>query len=341
MIFVENGALKSDIVKLIEKKGINYEVVSSEKDFEDKKENIFISANSGTFLRRCPGTKIYRCCNYHVFDIVEGCPYDCSYCILQSYLNHEYIKIFSDTSAIKAELLELDKNGSRFRVGTGELSDSLALDNIFEFSKLFVPIVNSLENIQFEFKTKSSNIDNLLMLNPKNIVVSFSLNTDFIAKHEEHRAANVKKRLKAAKTLAEYGYKIAFHFDPVVIYENAEYDYRKLISDMTNEIREEDVEFISISTFRCIPSLIDVIRRKFSTSVFTKYNYITGLDGKLRYFKTDRIEMLKFMYDEIKKEWRKVFIYFCMEHAFIWNKIVKYDPGEREEFERYFPWQRI
>lgn len=340
MIFVENGALKSDIVKLIEKKGINYNVVSSENDFEDKKENIFISANSGTFLRRCPGTKIYRCCNYHVFDIVEGCPYDCSYCILQSYLNHEYIKIFADTTVIKTEFLNLNKKG-RFRVGTGELSDSLALDNIFEFSKFFVPIINSLENIQFEFKTKSSNIDNLLMLNPKNIVVSFSLNTDFIAKKEEHRAASVKTRLKSAKILAEYGYKIAFHFDPVVIYENAQKDYKKLIEDMTNEIKEESVEFISISTFRCIPSLIDIIRRKFPTTIFTKYNYITGLDGKFRYFKTDRIQMLKFMYDEIKKEWKNVFIYFCMEHASIWNKIAEYDPGEREEFERYFPWQNI
>ncbi|UOD34301.1 DNA photolyase [Deferribacteraceae bacterium V6Fe1] len=339
MIYVESKALNTKIVELLNNKNISYDIVDSDAEFEDSKSNIFITSSRGTFLRPCPATKIYRCCHYHVFDIMEGCPFDCSYCILQSYLNHEYIKIFADTDSIKEELSTLDKKG-RFRVGTGELSDSLALDNIFEFSKFFAPIVNNLENIQFEFKTKSANIMNLLNLNPKNLLVSFSLNTEFIASNEEHRAASIDDRIKAAKTLTEYGYKVAFHFDPIVIYPDAFVDYEKIINRLVNEIDERYIEFVSLSTFRCIPSLIDKVREKFDRSILTKYSYISGLDGKFRYFKPERLEILNFVYKNIRKNWQNVFVYFCMEHATVWNKIIGFDPGEREEFERYFPWKR-
>jgi spore photoproduct lyase len=339
MIYVEKSAVNTGTVKLLDKKGIDYKIVDSDEEFEDKKSNIFVTSSRGTFLRPCPATKIYRCCNYHVFDIMEGCPFDCTYCILQSYLNHEYIKVFADTDSIERELLELNEKG-RYRVGTGELSDSLALDNIFEFSGLFIPIVNKLENIQFEFKTKSSNTSNLLNLNPKNIVISFSVNTDFISKTEEHKAGDMDKRLNAAKILAEYGYKIGFHFDPIVIYDNCHKDYDNLIDKLFSSVDEQSVEFVSLSTFRCIPSLIDRIREKFDRSILTKYDYIKGLDGKLRYFKPERIDILNFVYKALRKNWRKAFIYFCMEHSTIWDKIIGYDPGERDIFENGFPWRK-
>ena len=339
MIFVHRDSLKSQIVDHLEKKGINFFVVSNEEEVENSKNNIYIAPSKGTFLRPCPGTTNYRCCYYHVFDIMEGCPYNCSYCILQSYLNHEYIKVFSEIEPFYNELHELNKKG-RFRVGTGELSDSLALDTIFEFSKFFVPIVNDLENIQFEFKTKSNNISNLLNLNPKNIVVSFSLNSEYIAETEEHWAVSPTKRIAAAKILCEYGYKVAFHFDPVVYYEDWEKGYREIINTLVEEVPAHSVEYLSISTFRCSPDLLDIVRSKFDESILTKYRYITGIDGKKRYFKRDRIMLLNYVYTELKKSWHDTFIYFCMEHEEIWKKITGIDPGERREFEKHFPWQK-
>lgn len=339
MIFVHRESLNSQIVKDLEKRGVDFSVVSHEKDVKDSKKNIYVAPSKGTFLRPCPGTTNYRCCNYHVFDIMEGCPYNCSYCILQSYLTHQYIKVFSEIEPFHNELYELNKKG-RFRVGTGELSDSLALDTIFEFSKYFVPIVNKLENIQFEFKTKSNNIANLLELNPKNIVVSFSLNTEYIAETEEHQAVSPIKRIAAAKTLSEYGYRVAFHFDPVIYYENWVKDYNNIIDSLLGAIPQRSVEYISISTFRCPPELLDIVRNKFDNSLLTRYCYITGVDGKKRYFKKDRVMLLSYVYKELKKCWSDTFIYFCMEHQSVWEKITMTDPGERKEFEKHFPWQK-
>jgi len=340
MIYVEKDSLNSLPVKILEKKGINFEIIDDASNVEDSKKNIVITSKLNKFVHPCPATKNYRCCNYQVVDAIEGCPFDCKYCILQVYLNHEYIKIYSKTDLIRREIIELNKRG-RYRLGTGELSDSLALDNIFEFSKFYADIVNNLENIQFEFKTKSKNIQNLLNLNPKNIVVSWSLNPEFIVEKEELYAAKVKDRIEAAKICSEYGYKVSFHFDPLIFYENFENGYTSVLNELFEKIDEKNVEFISISTFRFIPELYDIVRERFSETMLFENRFIKAGDGKLRYFKALRFYMLRFVVDKIRSYWKNVFIYFCMEQDDIWKKLFKFDPGEREVFEKNFPWYKI
>jgi spore photoproduct lyase len=336
MIYIDKKALNSHFHKIIERQGINHQIISDINEIENKKSNILITNTPNKFVHPCPATKIYRCCNYQVVDAVEGCPFDCTYCILQSYLNHEYIKVYSNVEQIKSEILSLNSKGY-YRLGTGELSDSLALDNLLKLSDFYIPIINRLDNIQFEFKTKSSNVKNLFKHNPKNIVVSWSLNPEEIAKNEEHGAATIQQRLQSAKLCGEYGYKISFHFDPLIYYENFEAGYKNLIEQMVSLINEEHMEFISVSTFRFIPELIDIIREKFDSSYLLESTYIKSLDGKMRYFKAIRKYMLKTFVSEIRKYWKKTFIYFCMEHSNIWKDIFEYDPGEREDFEKNFP----
>lgn len=81
-------------------------------------------------------------------------------------------------------------------------------------------------------------------------------------------------------------------------------------------------------------------KRKKNASILTKGDFIKGIDGKTRYFKTERIQMIKFVTEKLKYYWKKPFIYYCMEHSSVWENILKYDPKEREEFETYFPYYK-
>lgn len=340
MIYIEKSAENLSIAKKVAKEN---EIVLVEDGFipEDNKKNILITSSRNNYVHPCPATKIYRCCNYHVTDAVEGCPFDCSYCILQSYLNHSYIKVYGDSDAILDEIRTLGRSNKRVRLGTGELSDSLALDNILGLSELIVPVVNEYENIQFELKTKSANVSKLFNLNPKNMVISWSLNPENIIKNEEHGAASLKARLNAARELSSYGYKVSFHFDPVIYYEGFEKDYDNLIQLLAEYVDEKDVQFISVSTFRFIPELLSIVREKFGGSTLLKGDYIKSLDGKMRYFKPQRVHMLRSVVNSIKSRWSNVFVYFCMEHSSVWEKLQGYDPGEREDFENYFPFFKV
>ena len=235
------------------------------------------------------------------------------------------------------EDIALSIKDTKRRIGSGELSDSLAMDKTIPLSKIIVPFVNKQDNILFEFKTKSDVIENLLNLNPKNVMVSWSLNPASIIEQEEPFTASLKRRLAAAKEVSSYGYKVGFHFDPLIMTENFARLYGELIDELTSQIDENMVEYISISTFRCPAELMNIIRQRKKPSILTKGDFIKGIDGKTRYFKAERIKMIEFATNRIRANWKKPFIYYCMEHSSVWDKILEYDPGEREDFEMYFP----
>jgi len=337
-IFVDKNAVDSWPAVHAIKNCADVEFVESSLQVPDSKNSVHITSGPNSFVHRCPATKIYRCCNYYVADVAEGCPFDCTYCILQAYLNHEYIKVYSDFEGVKNDILSLPKD-QFFRLGTGELSDSLALDHVINFSGYIAETVNSAENLLFEFKTKSANIKNLLNLNPKNMMVSWSLNPQEIADKEEHGTAKIHNRLKAANICAEYGYRIGFHFDPLIHYSGFEKGYSDVIEKMVSSVPESSVEYISVSTFRFIPELLDIVRDKFDRSLLLENEYVKTLDGKMRYFKPMRVQMLEHFVKEVRKHWKDVFIYFCMEHESVWKKLMGFDPMEREDFEKHFPCQ--
>jgi len=85
---------------------------------------------------------------------------------LQALIKNPYIKVYENLEDLSNNLELLNCKG-RYRVSTGEMSDSLALDNLLKISNYIIPKVNKLDNILFEFKTKSGCINNLLYLNPK------------------------------------------------------------------------------------------------------------------------------------------------------------------------------
>ncbi|MDR2401603.1 MAG: DNA photolyase [Deferribacteraceae bacterium] len=337
MIYVERSALQTFLAEELIRRNIRFELIDNSRETADSKNNTVLKFKSEDYFRACPGTTVYRCCNYWTADIMEGCPFDCSYCILQAYLPHKNIQVNANTEQFITSLKDLIKKGEKRRIGTGELSDSLALDDLFPLTRLIVPVINEQDAVQFEFKTKSDRIENLLGLNPKNIVVSWSLNPPYIAEKWESGAASPAKRIAAAKLCAEAGYKIAFHFDPIIYYNEWEVDYGELLAHLFENIEARAVEYVSMSAFRAPGKLLTRMRLRENVPSFLKEDILLGLDGKYRYFRGIRLKLLSFMYRAVKKEWKDVFIYFCMEHSSFWERFTGFDPATREVLESRFP----
>ena len=69
--------------------------------------------------------------------------------------------------------------GQVVRLGTGEFTDSLALDPLTGFSTALAETLRAVPNVIVELKTKSRAIANLLRLEDTGqLVVSWSLNPD-------------------------------------------------------------------------------------------------------------------------------------------------------------------
>src|SRR4030066_1274488 len=125
------------------------------------KKNLLITPFYGKRLKPCPGTSSHICCGYHVVNTITNCPMDVSYCVLQGYLNNPFLTLYSNWEDLFQEIEAfLAHHPQPFpRVGTGELSDSLALDSIFPLSQVLVPFFGKRNHGFLELKTKSAEVD--------------------------------------------------------------------------------------------------------------------------------------------------------------------------------------
>jgi len=77
-----------------------------------------------------------------------------------------------------------------------------------------------------------------------------------------------------------------------------------------------------------MPSLKSIIQKRFPDSKIIYGEFITGLDGKMRYFKPLRIELYRKMVSFIKDIAPDVLVYFCMEDDEVWKKSLGFIPSE-------------
>ncbi|HEX9970724.1 MAG TPA: DNA photolyase, partial [bacterium] len=253
----------------------------------------------------------------------------CSYCILQGYLNNPFIIIYVNSDEMFAELEEkLNANSDKvFRIGTGELADSLSTDHLTEYSKQLVPFFAGKKNTLIELKTKTTQIENFIHLNhQRRTVVAWSLSTPELIAREESWAPSLEQRLAAAEQCQRAGFKLAFHFDPMIYYDQWENDYYNVVKMLFERIAPQNITWISLGALRYPPQLDQVIRRNHPKTNIVYGELFPGIDGKLRYFKPIRVEMFQKMYARIKKFAPHVFVYLCMESSEVWEKSFGWTP---------------
>jgi len=293
------------------------------------KDTLHLLSYKGEFLKPCPGTREYICCGYQILNVATNCPLDCSYCILQSYFNQPNLRIFINLEEKVEGILQIiDENPDKiFRVGTGEFTDSLAIDHIARWTDLLLPLFTKRKNAVLELKTKATQIDRLLGSKYRDrIIVSWSMNSPFIVTHEEHRAASLKKRLEAARRCQSEGFVLGFHFDPLIPHPNWKDEYLRTIELMDKYVDPKGIIWISLGSFRFMPGLKPIIRRRHPGSCVLDGEFITGLDGKMRYFKPIRIALYKFMRENLEKWHQNLGLYLCMESDDVWQKSLGWSP---------------
>src|SRR3972149_6234248 len=52
---------------------------------------LLVARQKGRFIKKCPGTPVYQCCDYYVLNLGIGCSFNCHYCYLHHYMNTPFI----------------------------------------------------------------------------------------------------------------------------------------------------------------------------------------------------------------------------------------------------------
>ena len=206
--------------------------------------------------------------------------------------------------------------GRSFRVGTGELADSLAFDSMTAISRDLVEFFSTRENLTLELKTKTDEIENLLDVDPRGrVLVSWTLSPDSVYRSSEHLTASPAARIAAARTVLDSGYRVAFHFDPLIAYPDAERDYLLLIDQLLDSIPPKQISFISMGGLRMTPRLRCAARSRFPNDPMLCGEDVIAADGRFRTFTPLRLNLYRNLAERFKKAGADIPTYLCMEPA--------------------------
>lgn len=298
------------------------------------KQALLLHDFRGEAIKPCPGTPEYLCCLYQILNFAVGCPLDCTYCILQDYFSNPLLTVQANPDAFLGAAAEILRSTPEqfWRLGTGEFADSLALEPLTDYAPLLVEFIRDFPNAMLELKSKAVHVDKLLDLDHQGrTVCAWSMNWEKVTEEEELKASSIEERLEAARKCEAAGYRLAFHFDPILPEPGWEAGYEKTVRRIFETVRPESIVWISLGCFRHTPGLEWTIRERFPKNRYTYGEFILGGDKKMRYPQPLRIAVYRKM-----MEWIRQYggpgpvVYFCMENAQVWQAVMGRVPKNNE-----------
>jgi len=305
-------------------------LAAAEDPIRRGKRVLYLTRNKGAFLKQCPGTRHYMCCGYRILHIGSFCTMDCSYCILQSYFHPPVLQFFVNHADMFQELDQALIQPVIQRIGTGEFTDSLIWEAWTDLSSRLVRRFAGQDFGALELKTKTTAVEALKRLpHNRRTILAWSLNTDRVIRSEERGTASLAARLEAAAGCAAHGYPLAFHFDPIVIDDGCETEYDRVVEQLFSIVDARHIAWISLGTLRFMPDLKPILQRRFPGSKTVYAEFITGRDGKMRYFKPLRMRLYRALAAAIRRQAPGVCVYLCMEDDEVWQDALGFRPAER------------
>ena len=294
---------------------------------------LYLTNHRGRALARCPGSRGHRCCNYLTVDLYTGCPLGCDYCIMRSYLNSSPLSVNVDVERIAEEILDhvARHQGTDVRIGTGEVGDSLLFDPVFDLSRTLVESLAPWPRAALELKTKTAEVDHLLDIPHKGrAVLGFSVNPQPLVEAAEGMAAPLSARMSAARRSVKAGYRVSFHFDPIIHSRH----WRPLYAGLVKELGDfpgGSIAWISLGCFRYTPGL----KRKLGHSPLLLDEFVLCADGKYRYVQRQRVAMYTHLLEGIRGS-TDAPVYLCMESLAVWRAVFGAAPEEIPELHGIF-----
>jgi spore photoproduct lyase len=286
----------------------------------------------GRFIKSCPGTRFYTCCGYQILHLGTQCSLGCSYCILQAYFPGSHLRIFANLAEMWRQLQDHLRSSRRrvHRIGTGEFTDSLLLDPLTRMSEDLVPFFTGQPRAVLELKTKTANVDLLENLeHGGRTIIAWSLNPPAMIASEEAGATSLGERLEAAHRCQGWGYRLAFHFDPLIVHTNWRENYAEVVDRLSASVNPAGIAWVSLGSLRFMPALRPIARRRHPQSTIFDEEFVPGLDGKLRYFRDLRVEMYRHLTGLLREMRRDLCIYCCMESEDVWRESLGFSPAEQ------------
>ena len=260
--------------------------------------------------------------NNFYFSHMYNCIYDCRYCFLQGlYSSANYVLFVNyEDFSTQIEATIAAHKGKNVAFFSGYDCDSLALENITNFTSFILPLFKKNPTALLELRTKSIQLKPMIISDVlKNCVIAYSLIPDAISKHLDIKTPSIDRRIHAMKKLAAKGWKLGLRFDPLIHGEDWRNLYKGLIDRIFSEIPEDSIHSISFGALRFPKAMFKKIH-----SMYPKELLFSGpllSTGGLVSYKSDiENEMISFCRHVINETIAQPIIFNC-----------SFDPSTKKE----------
>ena len=288
-------------------------------------KSLVYRVNDGSIIKRFDKTPLpvratsVICPHFLELKWAYGCPFDCSWC----YLKGTFRFLPTHTKPVVKDYDKIESHTKKFLeevttpeiLNTGELADSLMWEGSnAPFSKFIIPMFEKQDKHKVLFVTKSDNIKHLLEISPHNqVIISFSLNADEVARKWEKGAPSVDRRIEAGRKLSQAGYEVRIRIDPIVPVLDWRTQYMNLVEQVFTSFVPER---ITLGSLRGLQSTINGSTDR-SWLEYLKEN---SNWGKKIEFKT-RYEIYATIINFLRQRYDYNDIALCKETLAMWGRL--------------------
>lgn len=210
------------------------------------------------------------------FSHMLNCLYDCRYCFLQGmYQSANYVLFvnYDDFARQINSVVEKENQDDQTRricFFSGYDCDSLALESITGFADFFLDHFSALPGESWlELRTKSIQTSALSRRDPmENVIVSFTLTPDEIAREVEHGAPPLEKRLDRVQSLTRQGWVVGLRFDPLIPWPGYGDIYRRFFESVFSMVEEKSIHSATLGPMRFPSKMYDRIVKLYPDDPF-------------------------------------------------------------------------
>jgi spore photoproduct lyase len=266
----------------------------------------------------------------------NGCFYQCDWCYLKLTYRaaFPFVTIRVQYDKIKRQLEKrLVKTKGPIMFNSGEMADSLAMENLTRAAREFIPWFGNTDNGYLFMLTKSDNVDDILDL-PHNghTIIAWSINNKEVSRKFEIGAPGFERRLDAAYKVQQAGYPVRIRLDPIVPFDGWQPAYFDTIQKIFGKVSPER---ITLGTLRFekgffnmrnsifttgpeLPSILESMQPMFPPKAFTGFQ--RPKSGKYSFSDDERAKIFSFIINEIRR-YSDCKIALCKESACLWNRV--------------------
>ena len=307
---------------LVWKDGIPVSDRSAQGKLADERGILVLLDRSSPYIQQFEHMK-GKCYPFYKLTPYNNCNYWCEYCYLYLtfYMRPQSIH-FVNYDKLFAEMEQFDNKAihPKFKLlNLGELADPIAVDDITGFGRMLVEFNGRLRNSRLMFLTKSDAVTDLLNSNHKGkVILSWSVNSDYIADLFEHRVPSVERRIQAAKKAQDAGYEVRFRIDPIFKHRNWKSGYDELVNSIFDNVAPS---MITLGEYRPSKGLVAQVARRFPESKLIDLDRQLRCDaGKKRYDPETRVQLYSHIIEAIRRRDKRVIISLCKETTTVWRR---------------------